>query len=429
VPPIPASAQALASSFTDLGLPHPIVRVLEGKNLMTPLPIQAATITDALAGHDVAGKAPTGSGKTLAFSLPMAASIGRGAPRRPRGLVLAPTRELAAQIAGELKPLLAARSRTVHAVYGGVGFGPQLQALRRGVDVIVACPGRLGDLLDQGALTLSAVDYVVIDEADRMADMGFLPAVRRILETTRTERQTLIFSATLDGAVDVFVNSYQCNPIRHEIQSIDEQPVVTHRFHEVGHSERVALCVTLLRDRESAIVFVRTKHGADRVARQLAAAGVPTAALHGGHSQAQRERTLARFRAGRCRALVATDLVARGIHVDGVASVIHFDLPPDPKDYVHRSGRTGRAGVPGLVDGFVTPDTRSTAAALYRDLGLEIEGTAGLFATTSGRSGAGARQARSSSSRRRAGARSQRELAAGRTPAARSTRNPRRPRG
>jgi superfamily II DNA/RNA helicase len=383
----PTNADASVPSFADLGLPETLVRVLQKKGIVTPLPIQAATIRDALAGRDVAGKAPTGSGKTLAFSLPMAASIGSGAPRRPRGLVLAPTRELAAQIAGELKGLLAVQHRTVHAIYGGVGFGPQRQALRKGVDVVVACPGRLEDLLAQGDLKLAGVDVVVVDEADRMADMGFLPAVRRILEQTSQERQTLLFSATLDGAVDVLVRSYQRDPVRHEIEPLEgDRPLVTHRFHEVGQSGRVALCAELLRDRESAVVFVRTKHGADRVARLLAEAGVAAAAIHGGHSQAQRERTLAKFRAGRCRALVATDVVARGIHVDGVACVIHYDLPPDPKDYVHRSGRTGRAGSLGVVDAFVTPDTRATAVSLARELDLEIEANASLLTPPPSRS-------------------------------------------
>ncbi|HUO47249.1 MAG TPA: DEAD/DEAH box helicase [Acidimicrobiales bacterium] len=372
-------ADAPASSFDALGLPDAMVRALRARGIVTPLPIQAATISDVLAGRDVAGKAPTGSGKTLAFGLPLATAVGRGAPRRPRALVLAPTRELAAQIVAELAPLLATRSRTCHPFYGGVGFGPQRQALRRGVDVAVACPGRLEDLIGRGDLSLSDVEIVVVDEADRMADMGFLPAVRRILDATTARRQTLLFSATLDGAVDVLVRSYQRTPVRHEVEAqSDDHSRVTHRFHDVAHADRIGLCADLLRDRDSAVVFVRTKHGADRVARQLTAAGVGADVIHGGRSQSQRERSLAAFRAGKRQALVATDVAARGIHVDDVSCVIHYDLPPDPKDYVHRSGRTGRAGATGFVDAFVTPDTRTTAAALRRALDIEIAGTAGV---------------------------------------------------
>jgi superfamily II DNA/RNA helicase len=370
-------ADEAPAPFAALGLPDAVVRVLRKRGITSPLPIQAATIVDALAGRDVAGKAPTGSGKTLAFALPMAASVGRGAPRRPRGLVLVPTRELAGQIATELAPVLAACERSGHAFYGGVGFGPQRHALRRGVDVAVACPGRLEDLVARGDLSLSDVEIVVVDEADRMADMGFLPAVRRILDAATARRQTLLFSATLDGAVDVLVRAYQRQPVRHEVEAeAHDHARVTHRFHEVAAPDRVALCAHLLRDRGSAVVFVRTKHGADRLARQLAAAGVAADAIHGGRSQAQRERTLAAFRAGKCQALVATDVAARGIHVDDVSCVIHYDLPPDPKDYVHRSGRTARAGSVGSVDAFVTPDTRATAAALRRALDIVIEGAA-----------------------------------------------------
>ena len=399
-------ADAPTSSFAQLGLPDTLVRALRSRRIVTPLPIQAATIADALAGRDVAGKAPTGSGKTLAFALPMAASVGRAAPRRPRGLVLAPTRELAAQIVAELASVLTAVNRTCHAFYGGVGFGPQLHALRRGVDVAVACPGRLEDLIARGDLRLSDVEIVVVDEADRMADMGFLPAVRRILDATTARRQTLLFSATLDGAVDVLVRSYQHEPVRYEVQAAaDDHARVTHRFHEVAHSDRVALCADLVRDRGSAVVFVRTKHGADRVARQLSAAGVVADAIHGGRSQAQRERTLAAFRAGKRQALVATDVAARGIHVDDVSCVIHYDLPPDPKDYVHRSGRTGRAGARGFVDAFVTPDTRATAAALRRALDFEIGGGAGVpgpvAAGSATRPGAPARGALDTRARRR----------------------------
>jgi superfamily II DNA/RNA helicase len=387
-------ASAPATSFADLGLSEGIVKALAAKGITTPLPIQAATIVEALAGRDVAGKAPTGSGKTLAFALPIATTVEHAAPRRPRALVLAPTRELAAQIAVEMAPMLAVRHRSCFAFYGGVGYEPQRKALRRGVDVVVACPGRLEDLIDRGDLRLSDVDIVVVDEADRMADMGFLPAVRRILDATSPTRQTLLFSATLDGDVDVLVRSYQRDPVRHEVQApADDHSLVTHRFHDVAHADRVDFCAELLRDHESAVVFVRTKHGADRLARQLTNAGVSAAPIHGGRTQSQRERTLAAFRAGKRKALVATDVAARGIHIDDVSCVVHYDLPPDPKDYVHRSGRTGRAGASGSVDAFVTPETRSTAVALLRSLDIAIGGTAGNTGSPAGSRGTQAKGA------------------------------------
>ena len=362
-------------TFAELGVPRPLVEVLTTRGISAPLPIQAATIADALNGRDVSGKAPTGSGKTLAFALPMAARVGRGAPRRPKGLVLAPTRELAAQIAAELTPLLAVGRLRAHPVYGGVGFVGQRKALHRGVDVVVACPGRLEDLMGSGDIVLSDVEMVVVDEADRMADMGFLPAVRRILDATADGRQTLLFSATLDGDVDVLVRRYQRQPVRHEVADPqDALNQATHRFEDVAHADRVALCTTLVAEERSTIVFVRTKHGADRLARQLSRVGVSASAIHGGRSQSQRERTLAAFRGGRVQVLVATDVAARGIHVDAVACVIHFDLPADAKDYVHRSGRTARAGAGGTVIALVTPDQRPAAAALRRALDIEIGG-------------------------------------------------------
>lgn len=401
----PLRANAPALSFADLGLSEGIVQALAAKGITTPLPIQAATIVEALAGRDVAGKAPTGSGKTLAFALPIATTVERATPRRPRALVLAPTRELAAQIAVEMAPMLAVRRRSCFAFYGGVGYEPQRKALRRGVDVVVACPGRLEDLIERGDLRLSDVDIVVVDEADRMADMGFLPAVRRILDATSPTRQTLLFSATLDGDVDVLVRSYQRDPVRHEVQAAaDDHSRVTHRFHDVAPGDRVDFCAELLAGHESAVVFVRTKHGADRLARQLTNAGVSAAPIHGGRSQAQRERTLAAFRAGKRKALVATDVAARGIHIDDVSCVVHYDLPPDPKDYVHRSGRTGRAGASGSVDAFVTPETRSTAVALRRSLDLDIGGTAGHTGPSSGGPGTqskGANRGANSNPRRR----------------------------
>ena len=363
-------ADPFTAGFAELGLPHVLVGVLRRRGITHPLPIQAATIADALAGRDVSGKAPTGSGKTLAFALPVAATLARSDPKRPRALVLAPTRELAGQIAAEMTPLLGARSLTAHAFYGGVGFGAQRAALRRGVDVAVACPGRLEDLMSTGDIKLSGVNVVVIDEADRMADMGFLPAVCRILDATPSQRQTLLFSATLDGDVDVIVRRYQREPVRHEVAAQPGAVQARHEFMAVASGDRSALCAELVSATGSSVVFVRTKHGADRVAQRLRSAGTAAAAIHGDRKQSERERTLAAFRAGRLQALVATDVAARGIHVDDVARVIHYDLPADVKDYVHRSGRTARAGSGGTVIAFVTPEQRPLASSLQRGLAL-----------------------------------------------------------
>ena len=370
-------AVAPTLSFGDLGLPGPLVEVLATKGITSPLPIQAVTIADALEGRDVSGKAPTGSGKTLAFALPVAARVGRAKPRHPKALILAPTRELAAQIARELNPLLGARGLRAHTFYGGVAFGSQRQALRKRVDVAVGCPGRIEDLMRSEDIVLGDVEMVVIDEADRMADMGFLHAVRRILDATNARRQTLLFSATLDGDVDVLVRHYQRNPVHHEVavtKEVARQAI--HHFEAIAHGDRVAACAARVASERSSIVFVRTKHGADRLARQLSRSGISADAIHGGRSQPQRDRTLTAFRAGRVQALVATDVAARGIHVDAVACVIHFDLPNDAKDYLHRSGRTARAGETGIVVTFVLPDQRAAASALHRALDVDIEGMA-----------------------------------------------------
>jgi superfamily II DNA/RNA helicase len=365
-------ADAPVLTFADLGVPDALVACLDKIDITNPLPIQAATISDAMAGRDVSAKAPTGSGKTLAFALPLAATVSRGSAKRPAGLVLAPTRELASQIADILRPLLAVRNLKVHTFFGGTGFGGQRQALRKGVDVVVACPGRLEDLISQGDVSLSAVEFVVIDEADRMADMGFLPAVRRLLDATSSDRQTLLFSATLDGAVDVLVRRYQRDPVFHEVANpVEEIGRVTHHFEAVSHVDRLASCTDMVSGEGTSIVFVRTKHGVDRLAKQLSKAGVAAAAIHGGRSQSDREKALANFRAGRVRVLVATDVAARGIHVDAVSRVVHYDLPADSKDYVHRSGRTGRTGAEGSVITLVLPDQQLKATALRRDLKLE----------------------------------------------------------
>ena len=394
------------ATFDDLGLPAEFVRTLRKRGITEPLPIQAMTIPDALAGTDVCGGAPTGSGKTLAFSLPMAALLGRGRPKHPTGLVLAPTRELAAQIAAELAPYASLRGLRVHAFYGGVGYGPQLTALRRGVDIAVACPGRLEDLMGGGHVNLSEVTMAVVDEADRMADMGFLPAVRRILDAARADRQTLLFSATLDGDVDVLVRRYQHDPVRHDVRAISDVSKMTHRFHYVAHDERVAACARLIAQSGSTIVFVRTRHGADRLVRQLSRSGVAAVAIHGDRSQAQRERALRSFESGSAQALVATDVAARGIHVDDVACVIHFDLPEDAKAYVHRSGRTARAGAEGAVVTMVTPEHLKASETLRADLDVEpaLDGAVPTVARTPAPSVAHGRAPAGRPGRRRRGA-------------------------
>ena len=365
----------MVPSFAELGVPAPLCRSLARRGIAEPFPIQAATLPDALAGRDIAGKAPTGSGKTLAFGLVIAAqALGAGParPRRPRALVLVPTRELASQVRGELAALVdERRSGPVVAVYGGVGYGPQRKLLARGASVVVACPGRLEDLVATGDVVLDRVGIAVLDEADRMADMGFSPAVRRLLDRTPARRQTLLFSATLDGDVDTLVTRYQRDPVHHAVAGAEEDSGdVTHLFWSVPRAKRVALTADIVERTGPTIVFTRTRHAADRVARQLGQAGVKAVAIHGRRTQSQRDQALRRFRDGKASALVATDVAARGIHVDGVACVVHFDLADDPKDHVHRSGRTGRAGAPGVVVALVPDDAVRAARVLQRKVGL-----------------------------------------------------------
>ena len=357
------------TSFAALGVPAELVRTLHAAGLDDAFDIQTMTVPDGLAGRDLCGRAPTGSGKTVAFGIPLVARVGKARPKRPRGLVLVPTRELAAQVCGELEWLGAGRKLRVAAVYGGAGFGAQFKALRRGVDVLVACPGRLTDLIERREVDLDEVEIVVVDEADRMADMGFLPAVQALLDRTPADRQTLLFSATLDGAVDRLVQRYQRDPSRHLLPEAD-QTAATHRFWEVERADRVTKTAEIVAAAGPTIVFCRTKHGADALAKKLEQRGVKSAAIHGNRSQGQRERALSAFSDGKVRALVATDVAARGIHVDSVACVVHFDPPADFKDYTHRSGRTARAGADGLVISLVSRDQRKAVAGFQRDLGM-----------------------------------------------------------
>jgi superfamily II DNA/RNA helicase len=360
----------MSPTFAQLGVPDAVCESLARRGITEPFPIQAATVADALAGRDVCGRAPTGSGKTLAFGIPLVTTVERGTPGRPRALVLAPTRELADQIAVELRHL--SNDVRVAVAYGGVGYGPQLKALRRGVDILVACPGRLEDLLSQNALELCAVDQVVLDEADRMCDMGFLPVVRRLLDQTASKRQTVLFSATLDGDVAQLTREYQHDPVRHEVGPTEQElTAAAHFFWRVDRTDRVDVAAAAVDAVWPAIVFCRTRHGADRVARQLRQRGVEAVPIHGGRSQSQRTRALADFTSGKAQALIATDVAARGIHVDGVAAVVHFDPPEDEKAYVHRSGRTARAGRTGVVLSLVQAEQVKPLRKLQRELDLD----------------------------------------------------------
>jgi len=360
----------MSTTFAQLGVPESICRALQRGGIHQPFEIQTATMADALAGRDICGRAPTGSGKTLAFGIPLVVNAAHARPKRPTALVLSPTRELAEQIATDLRSF--AGDVRVGVVYGGVGYGPQLKRLRDGVEILVACPGRLEDLIEQGAVSLHDVDLAVIDEADRLSDMGFLPAVRRLLDRTARDRQTFLFSATLDGAVRTLTRDYQYEPVTHTVAA--ETPDVTaadHRFWQVNRAERVAACVQVIKAAGQTIVFCRTRHGSDRLTRQLSQRGISAAVIHGGHAQERRTRALRRFTDGHVQALVATDVAARGIHVEVVASVVHFDPPEDHKTYLHRSGRTARAGRGGLVVSLLQPEQMGDSRRMQRRLGLQ----------------------------------------------------------
>jgi superfamily II DNA/RNA helicase len=368
------------TTFTDLGVPEALSTVLAARGITVPTPIQQATLPDSLAGRDVLGRGRTGSGKTYAFLLPvlarLAASGRRRQPRRPRALVLAPTRELATQIQTALAPLAEPLGVTSVTVFGGVGQNPQVTALRRGVDVVVACPGRLEDLLSQGALTLDDVEVTVLDEADHMADLGFLPVVRRILDRTPAGSQRLLFSATLDAGVDVLVRRYLTRPVTHQADSA-QSPVSTmshHVFH-VHRDTRLDVLLDLTSAPGRKVVFTRTKHGAKKLAKQLNTSGVPAVELHGNLGQGARDRNLQAFHEGRASTLVATDIAARGIHVDDVALVIHADPPVEHKAYLHRSGRTARAGADGTVITLMTDDQVADVRALTTKAGIRATTT------------------------------------------------------
>ena len=363
----------MAKNFLDIGVPDVLVETLKQQGIENPFAIQSGTIPDTLANRDICGRAPTGSGKTIAFGIPLVIMTPKGYPNEPRSLILAPTRELAEQITVALRPLARRMGKSILSIYGGVNMRRQIDRLSKGVDIIVACPGRLNDLLEQKALTLEKVNRVVIDEADRMADMGFLPQVRKLLDQTSEKRQTILFSATLDGEVAVLTREYQVNPVRHEFGS--DQPDIhsmEHKFWSVDRPNRVPITVNIIERYGRTIIFTRTKHGADRAVRQLKKVGTSAAAIHGDRSQHQRRRALTEFSEGKIQALVATDVAARGIHVDGIECVLHFDPPQDSKTYVHRSGRTARAGATGVVICFVDQVQHKIVKQLQKAIGLSL---------------------------------------------------------
>jgi len=364
-----------ATTFAELGVPASIVTALDRAGCTTPFPIQAATLPSSLAGRDVLGRGRTGSGKTVAFAVPIVMAVAASTAGRrsgsPRALVVVPTRELAAQVAATIGPLAAAMGLRVATVHGGVSQGPQVAALRKGVDVLVACPGRLEDLIQQRHCSLTAVEVCVLDEADHLTDLGFLPAVKRLLEQTPAGGQRLLFSATLDRAVDALVRRYLSHPVIHSVDALDSiPPELEHHTFSVTVSDKAAVVRELASGRERSLLFTRTKHGAKKLASDLNGHGIPTVDLHGNLSQARRDRNLAAFAGGSARVLVATDIAARGIHVDDIALVVHVDPPTEHKAYLHRSGRTARAGARGTVVTVILPDQAREVASMIRQAGI-----------------------------------------------------------
>ncbi len=359
------------TTFRSLGLRAEIVDALAAQGIDEPFPVQAATIEDALAGRDVCGKAKTGSGKTLAFGLPSLQTVHAARPGHPTALVLVPTRELAKQVVDVLSPIGKQIGVRVAAFYGGTSMDRQIRNLSRKIEVAVATPGRLIDLLERGELDLDAIGILIIDEADRMADMGFLPQVEWIMRKVPDNRQTLLFSATLDREVDVLVRRYMRDPVLHEVasdtQTVDE---MLHRFLKVHELDRIKVLAAISHGVSRTLVFVRTKRGADKLVSQLKREGVAAAAIHGDLRQSAREKALRDFQEDEHGVLVATDVAARGIHVDDVDVVVHYDPPEEQKSYVHRSGRTARAGNEGMVVTFVLWNQELEVERLQRRLGM-----------------------------------------------------------
>jgi superfamily II DNA/RNA helicase len=379
--------------FSSLGLPNELVRALRGAGITRPFPIQAATIPDALSGRDVLGRGQTGSGKTLAFGLPVLAMIaarGRSRPRCPKALVLVPTRELAMQVNDVLTPLARSLGLFTKTAFGGSPYHTQISALERGVDVLVATPGRLGDLIERGACSLAATEITVLDEADQMADLGFLPDVTALLAQTPATAQRLLFSATLDGDVDTLVERFLADPVTHELQpAVATVDTMDHHALLIPATGKFEVLASIANRPGRTIMFVKTQLAVDRLVSQLAQVGVRAAALHGGKTQRVRTRTLAEFRAGRVGTLVATNVAARGIHVDGVSLVVHVDPPADAKDYLHRAGRTARAGEHGTVVTLVLPRQRRSAFTMLERAGVtasrtQVTGEAPALAAVTG---------------------------------------------
>ena len=372
---LPTSPPPAPTTFEALGVPAPLIGVLAATGIDVPFPIQAATLPDSLAGRDVLGKGRTGSGKTLAFVLPLLTRLSTSGtatrPGRPRALVLAPTRELAAQIEAIAAPLARRLGLRTCTVYGGVGPGPQIKALRSGVDLVIACPGRLGDHISQGHANLGSVEITVLDEADHMADLGFLPVVKKLLDQTPPTGQRMLFSATLDGGVDVLVRRYLRQPVTHSVEaSVESVGVMDHHVLHVQAADRFGVLADLAAAPGRTLVFTRTKHAAKKLTRQLIQAGVPTVELHGNLAQNARTRNLAMFSDGSAPTMVATDIAARGIHVDEVALVVHADPPVEHKAYLHRSGRTARAGSSGTVVTLMTDAQVADVRDLTRKAGI-----------------------------------------------------------
>ncbi|WP_235495258.1 DEAD/DEAH box helicase [Geodermatophilus sp. Leaf369] len=382
---VPAGADATVlptdTTFAALGVPAPLVEVLTASGIASPFPIQVATLPDTLAGKDVLGRGRTGSGKTLAFSIPLVARLaGSGTkrqPRKPRALILVPTRELANQVSAVVDPLARALGMKTTTIFGGVGQNPQVQALSGGIDVLIACPGRLEDLIGQGHCDLSAVEVTILDEADHMADLGFLPGVKRLMDRTPKVGQRMLFSATLDNGVDVLVKRYLDHPKTHSVDpAVAPVSTMTHHVFRVDTLDKSQVVKELASGHDRVVLFTRTKHQAKKLAKQLTAGGVPAVDLHGNLSQNARERNLEAFTNGSTRVLCATDIAARGIHVDDVAIVVHVDPPAEHKAYLHRSGRTARAGAGGTVVTIATPDQAGEVRLLARQAGITPEVTA-----------------------------------------------------
>ncbi len=368
------------TTFAALGTPKAIAESLAADGIEEAFPIQVKTLPDTLAGRDVLGRGRTGSGKTIAFAIPLVARLAEREakhfrkPGRPMGLVLAPTRELATQINATIEPLAKAMGLNTTVIYGGISQARQEKALRAGVDIVIACPGRLEDLIRQRILTLEAVEITVLDEADHMADLGFLPVVKKLMDMTPTQGQRLLFSATLDNGVDKLVNRYLSNPLTHSVD--DPQAAVTTMEHHVlvvnDQTVKKQLIVELASGAGRRVLFMRTKHHARKLAKTLTDCGIPAVDLHGNLSQNARDRNLAEFSSGEVRVLVATDVAARGVHVDDVELVIHVDPPTEHKAYLHRSGRTARAGSDGTVVTLTLPEQQSDVKKLMKAAGVDV---------------------------------------------------------